>query len=240
MIAGITIARGGSRRLPRKNVRDFCGKPLVAWTVNQMMQSNLLGGVWLSTDDDEIAAIGEENGAEIIWRPDWPDADQVAANRVYLHAIDTLGLRDDDHVFQALPTSPLRLPGDIDRVIRQHLALGCNVIMAAKRRETVMYRVTHPILSRITLFDKGYNYVEGASGVGNCSTVGWYKQWTAGLPSDLDADLDKRMEGLGVPNGPQHDQAFVECQQFQTFEVDTLPEFEFCEALMRHYILGAD
>lgn len=61
----IITARGGSKRIPRKNVRDFCGKPMLAYSVETAVTSGIFDVVMVSTDDDEIADVARKYGAEI-------------------------------------------------------------------------------------------------------------------------------------------------------------------------------
>ena len=105
-LIGLTIARGGSRRLKRKNVLPFAGKPLVEWTIIQLRCAKCLSDkdIYLSTDDDEIAEIGERNNVNIIWRPDWPDADYLSAGAVFYHAMGEIWKkRKATHMLSLLP-----------------------------------------------------------------------------------------------------------------------------------------
>lgn len=84
----IIPARGGSKRIPRKNVRDFCGKPMIAWPINVARQSGLFDRIVVSTDDDEIAEIAKSYGAEVPFRRPAELADDHTATRpVVNHAI---------------------------------------------------------------------------------------------------------------------------------------------------------
>ena len=61
----IITARGGSKRIPRKNIRDFCGRPIIAYSIEAALQAGCFDTVMVSTDDEEIASIARENGAEV-------------------------------------------------------------------------------------------------------------------------------------------------------------------------------
>ena len=61
----IILARGGSKRLPRKNIKDLCGKPMINWTIEAAINSNCFSRVLVSTDDKEIQSIAVEAGAEV-------------------------------------------------------------------------------------------------------------------------------------------------------------------------------
>ena len=82
-------ARGGSKRIPRKNIRDFCGKPMIAYAIEAAKLSNLFESIVVSTDDKEIAAISESYGAEIPFvRPGELADDYVGTVEVIAHAIN--------------------------------------------------------------------------------------------------------------------------------------------------------
>jgi CMP-N,N'-diacetyllegionaminic acid synthase len=116
MIAIIT-ARGGSKGLPRKNVLPFCGKPLIAHTIDAAKNSQAIDRIIVSTDDEEIAAVSREYGAEVPFiRPASLASDTAGSREVLLHA---LGFLENQHAtiesFCLLqPTSPLRTAEDID------------------------------------------------------------------------------------------------------------------------------
>ncbi|HUH43228.1 MAG TPA: acylneuraminate cytidylyltransferase, partial [Sulfurimonas sp.] len=61
----IIPARGGSKRIPRKNIKDFFGKPLIAYSIQTALESNLFDKIIVTTDDEEIASIAKEYGAEV-------------------------------------------------------------------------------------------------------------------------------------------------------------------------------
>ena len=65
MRLAVIPARGGSKRIPRKNIKEFCGKPMIAWSIEAALESNCFDRVVCSTDDEEIADIAREYGAEI-------------------------------------------------------------------------------------------------------------------------------------------------------------------------------
>jgi len=88
----IIPARGGSKRILRKNVREFCGKPMIAWSIHVALQSGCFDKVVVSTDDDEIAHIAKENGAEVPFRRSAELADdQTPTVPVIADAIKQLG-----------------------------------------------------------------------------------------------------------------------------------------------------
>lgn len=88
MKLAVIPARGGSKRIPRKNIRDFCGKPIIAYSIEAALETNLFDQVIVTTDDDEIASVAREFGAEIPFiRPAEISDDYTGTNAVVKHAI---------------------------------------------------------------------------------------------------------------------------------------------------------
>ncbi|HUF82144.1 MAG TPA: pseudaminic acid cytidylyltransferase, partial [Burkholderiales bacterium] len=80
-------ARGGSKRIPRKNIREFCGKPMIAWSIDAAKRSGLFAQVVVSTDDHEIAEVARHCGAEVPFqRPASLADDQAGTTEVIAHA----------------------------------------------------------------------------------------------------------------------------------------------------------
>ena len=115
------LARGGSKGIPRKNVRLLAGKPLIAHTIEHARQARSVDRVVVSTDDPEIAAVSEQYGAEVVWRPAEISGDTASSESALLHALDFLeqaeGYRPDLVVFLQC-TSPIRRPKDIDQAVQ--------------------------------------------------------------------------------------------------------------------------
>lgn len=114
-------ARGGSKGVPRKNIKQLAGKPLIAYTIEQALESQYIDRVIVSTEDMEIAEISKEYGAEVpFMRPDALSGDQVATVDVLIHAISWLE-KEDKFNFDILvllhTTTPLRAVEDIDACI---------------------------------------------------------------------------------------------------------------------------
>ncbi len=91
MKAAIIPARGGSKRIPRKNIRPFCGKPMIAWSIEAAKSSGLFERIIVSTDDDEIAQLAITLGAEVPFiRPPELSNDFTATSPVIAHATEWL------------------------------------------------------------------------------------------------------------------------------------------------------
>jgi pseudaminic acid cytidylyltransferase len=91
MNIAIIPARGGSKRIPKKNIKEFCGKPMIAYSIEAALQSGCFDKVIVSTDDQEIAVIAQSYGAEVPFvRPDDISDDFTTASQVIVHAIKWL------------------------------------------------------------------------------------------------------------------------------------------------------
>lgn len=125
-IIGIIPARGGSKGIPRKNIRLLAGKPLIAWTIEEAKKSNYINRLIVSTDDPEIAEVARSYGAEVpFFRPAEISQDLSKDIEWLKHAIDFLKRSENyepDMVVRLPPTSPLRTTADIDRGIETLLA----------------------------------------------------------------------------------------------------------------------
>jgi N-acylneuraminate cytidylyltransferase len=111
----IILARGGSKGIPKKNIIDFCGKPLIAWTIEQCFQSKSIKEVWVSSDSSEILSVAEQYGARTIKRPGNISDDFSSSESAWLHAIKIIKEESSvDLVFAPQVTSPLRDKDDID------------------------------------------------------------------------------------------------------------------------------
>lgn len=127
-ILGIIPARGGSKGIPHKNIVDLCGKPLISYTIEAGLKSNYIDYLMVSTDDNEIASLSKELGAQIPFlRPKELASDKSKTLDAILHATNNLydmGMVFDDLVLLQ-PTQPLRTAEDIDRAIEKYFENGC-------------------------------------------------------------------------------------------------------------------
>jgi CMP-N-acetylneuraminic acid synthetase len=120
-ILGLIPARGGSKRLPRKNILPLAGKPLIAWTIEAALGSDSLDKVIVSTDDEEIASISRKYGAEVPFlRPQALASDTATGLDVMLHVLQSLAESGEhyDYLVNLQPTSPLRSPQDIRHALQ--------------------------------------------------------------------------------------------------------------------------
>lgn len=111
----IIPARGGSKRIPRKNIRLFEGKPIIAYSIETALASSLFNAVVVSTDDDEIADVARQYGADVLKRPAKLADDDTGTQEVIRHACMTLKVRSNTLVCGIYATAPMMTAGDLER-----------------------------------------------------------------------------------------------------------------------------
>lgn len=223
-IMAIIPARGGSKGLPRKNIRLLCGKPLIAWTIKEALRSRFITRVIVSTDDKEIAQVAKKYGAEVpFMRPVDIAQDLSTDIEFIIHALETL--RDDENyepdiILRLAPTSPLRTSKDIDQCIEhllKHRPLdSVRAITVASKHPYKMWSITEddkrirPFFSnKITGYTNPYDqprqimphaYTHGAIDVTRMRTLKKYKAVSGPnigyviIPQEAALDIDDEID----------------------------------------------
>jgi N-acylneuraminate cytidylyltransferase len=123
----VIAARGGSKGIPHKNLLDLCGKPLIAWTVEQARAARGVDVVAVSSDSDNILAAAEAAGAVGVRRPDDISGDLASSESAWLHALEATDERMGrfERIVALQATSPIRESSDIENALatfdRDHL-----------------------------------------------------------------------------------------------------------------------
>lgn len=126
-VLALITARGGSKGLPRKNVLQVAGRPLIAWTIEAALKSNIVDRVVLSSDDNEIIETAKSWGCSVPFRrPAHLANDTASSMQVVLHALEQLP--GFDYVILLQPTSPLRTASDIDAAFHELKSTGRLVV----------------------------------------------------------------------------------------------------------------
>lgn len=116
-VLAIIPARGGSKGIPRKNIRKIAKKPMIAWTIEEVKKSKYVDRVILSSDDSEIISIALKYGCEVPFvRPDKLSKDETPGIEPIIHAIKMIP-EQYDYIVLLQPTSPLRKSNDIDNCL---------------------------------------------------------------------------------------------------------------------------
>lgn len=131
-------ARGGSKGIPKKNILEFCGKPLVVWSIEQAKASQYIKNVYVSSDDKEILKISDESGAKSIKRPKKLAADFSTSEEALRHAIDHIQKSDKEKIEAVVflqATSPIRTSEDIDNAMKLFISERADSLLSAAKIE---------------------------------------------------------------------------------------------------------
>jgi CMP-N-acetylneuraminic acid synthetase len=251
-LAAIVMARRNSERLPRKNVLPFCGLPLIEWSFIQAKAAHRVDRTFLVTDDPECMEIAQPYGVEIIEQPAWQCrlaelGGTGVAYRTAQHFINN-GI-NPEFIINLLPTTPLRMPYDIDRAFARMLAHNAIAISTAApiHHPGIMYKSAKPdtYMSLITVSDE-YTFRSSCL----VGIMNWQYQVISHGFGELthvsDEEIRRRIKKLqnyrfrrrvleqSMPSMPHLAYAV---EQWQPEEIDYEFQFKMCEMLMEHYIL---
>tara|TARA_R110002012_G_scaffold160502_3_gene322412 strand:- start:13670 stop:14392 length:723 start_codon:yes stop_codon:yes gene_type:complete len=146
-IVAIVPARGGSKRLPRKNVLPLAGKPLIQWTLDAAKESEVIDLIVVTSDDEEVLAIAEQNQVMAIRRPGYLSSDTATSVDAVLHALDALEEQGivAKRVMLLQPTSPLRRAEDIrEAVKRMDVCRAASVVSVCEMDHSPLWSNTLP------------------------------------------------------------------------------------------------
>ncbi|MBN2458161.1 acylneuraminate cytidylyltransferase family protein [Candidatus Woesearchaeota archaeon] len=153
-VLAVVPARGGSKGIPKKNIIELNGKPLIAWTIEAGKQTTYIDRMIVSTDSKEIAEVAKRFKADVPFiRPDYLSSDTASSVDVLLHAIDYLEEKGEiyDYIMLLEPTSPLRTTEDIEKSIEMlESNTDAESIVGVAKAES-----SHPLFS-VTITDSGF------------------------------------------------------------------------------------
>ena len=224
-VVAIILARGGSKGVPKKNIIDFCGKPLIAWTIDNCFKGGA-NSVWVSSDSDEILEISTEYGANKIKRPDDIAGDFATSESAWLHAINHIEQLEEkiDWVVAPQVTSPLREERDISKGItlaKENIHdsfFSCSVaedlFFWQKDVNGKLESVNYDWKNRKRRQDIPKQYIENGS---------FYL-----FKPEVLRDTNNRFgSNIGL----------VEMEFWKMFEIDSFEDLKMCSALMREFII---
>ena len=158
-VLAVIPARGGSKSVPRKNISAICGRPLIEYTILEALKCKYLSDIVVSTDDNEIAEIARELGAQVpFMRPQELATDSAESAPVMEHAL--LGMEDlkgkqYDAILMLQPTTPLRRVKHIDQAIRLFISEECDSVVSV-----VSVGGHHPFRMKRMAGKKLINYID--------------------------------------------------------------------------------
>ena len=190
MRVAVIPARGGSKRIPRKNIRPFAGKPIIAWPIRAALSSGLFDQVVVSTDDAEIAEIARAAGALVPFtRPENLSDDYADTKSVIRHAISELKLENEPEVQVCCiyPTSVFANAQILNEGLEKLTSSNCKFVLSVTSVDPSVYRAfTKTPEDRITMLFPS-NYAKRTQDLPNlyCDAAQFYWATVAAWQSDL-------------------------------------------------------
>jgi len=218
----VILARGGSKGIPRKNVIQFAGRPLITWTISQVLEAGI-SRIYVSTDDEEIGRIAETAGAKIVARPTELAGDLASGDQAVIHVVDSLNLSPDTIVVMPQVTSPLRLPEHITETVALVASGVADSVFTANRIDDICVweltgspkSVTYDYQNRGMRQERPITVVENGSVY--CTTVGAMRSSGNRLSGRIHATL---MPKWTMP------------------QIDEPEDLSLCEVLMNAYVVN--
>ncbi len=223
-ILAVIAARGGSKGIPRKNLIDLCGKPLLAWSIEQARASAAIAEVAVSSDSDEILATAQAFGAVAVPRPPDIAGDTASSESAWLHALDARERQSGtfDLVVAMQATSPIREPSDIDQAIS---------LLATEKLDSVL---------TVCEVEDFFNWRVSADGLAESVNYDWRNRrrrqeiekrylengsFYVFRPSQLRQTMNRLGGRIGMSVMERH----------KMFQIDRPEDIRLCEAIMRGY-----
>jgi len=190
MRVAVIPARGGSKRIPRKNIRPFAGKPIIVWPIKVALSSGLFDQVVVSTDDAEIAEVARAAGALVPFtRPENLSDDYADTKSVIRHAISELKLENEPEVQVCCiyPTSVFANAQILNEGLEKLTSSNCKFVLSVTSVDPSVYRAfTKTAEDRITMLFPS-NYAKRTQDLPNlyCDAAQFYWATVAAWQSDL-------------------------------------------------------
>jgi CMP-N,N'-diacetyllegionaminic acid synthase len=222
----IILARGGSKGILNKNIIDFCGKPLIAWTIENCINGGA-NSVWVSSDSDDILNISSKFGAKIIKRPDDISGDFATSESAWLHGlnyVESFDKKKIDWVLAPQVTSPLRESSDIKKAIslaaqnKYDSFFSCSIaedLFFWQKKETgKLDSINYDWRNRKRRQDIPSQYIENGS-------------FYLFQPEVIRNTNNRFGDNIGL----------VEMEFWKMFEIDSYDDLKMCSALMKEFII---
>tara|TARA_Y100000588_G_scaffold133008_1_gene145839 strand:+ start:5652 stop:6344 length:693 start_codon:yes stop_codon:yes gene_type:complete len=223
----VILARGGSKGIPGKNLVPFCGKPLMAWTIEQLLETKGMDSIWVSSDDQEILDLGRQYKVGEIKRPDELADDRASSEVGWAHALDTLECRGVAVTNLVAPqcTSPVRTNQDFEGALAKFAEENLSSLFSATlipdfnlwqtSDNGKLQSFTYDYRNRGRRQEKPAQYLENGS------------FWI--FRSDTIQNYNNRLGGkIGM----------WLMDFWKSFQIDETEDIIFCEILMKNYLLA--
>ena len=221
----IILARSGSKGIPSKNIINFCGKPLIQWSVEQALAVDCIDSVWVSSDGDDILDVAANSGANVIKRPAAISGDKASSESAWLHALEHIESIENrvNNIVGMQPTSPIRHSHDIKNALVQFHEENLDSLFSAVEIEDFFMwevnngqfeSVNYDYLTRKRRQDIQKKYLENGS-------FYIFKSQSLKLSGNR---LSGRIGSYLMP-------------KYKMFQIDNLEDVKLCESIMRDFIL---
>ena len=219
----IILARGGSKGIPKKNIKNFCGKPLLVWTIEQCLKSKFINKVIVSSDDKKILNIANKNNAFAIKQPFSISKDNSSSESAWAYVLNYIEKEENfDFIITPQVTSPLRKKNDFDKAIKYFekeqldSLFSCNIVndFFLWEKTNVFWSINYDYKNRKKRQDIKDQYLENGS-------------FYIFKPEVLKKERNRLGGKIGV----------YEMEFWQSFEIDTIQDFKMCEVLMKGYLI---
>ncbi len=225
-IVAVILARGGSKGIPGKNIVDFCGKPLIVWTIEQLQRVKKIRSIWVSSDSKDILEIGKRYGVEPILRPEQISGDSATSESGWLHALEYINSKgiSTDIIFAPQVTSPLRTTDDIERGLYDFKQKNCDSLFSASIAADLFFweelpgnalrSINYDYTNRKRRQEIPVQYIENGS---------FYV-----FTPEIIRRCNNRLGGkIGI----------TLMEYWKMFEINSIEDYKICEALMKAFIL---
>jgi len=226
-VVAIILARAGSKGIPNKNIINFCGKPLLSWSIEQAKKVKEISSVWVSSDSDAILNVAKTYGANTINRPPELSGDTVTSELAWIHAVDEIEKKGQhvDLVVALQATSPLREASDMEKALQNFKIKQCDSMFSCSELkdfliwesspEGVYRSINYDYQNRKRRQEFSKQYVENGS---------FYI-----FKPEVLKNYNNRFGG----------KIEITTMEFwKTFEIDDMEDLRMCEVLMMHYLLN--
>lgn len=146
-ICALILARGGSKRLPKKNIKDFSGKPLISWTIESALKAQRFDRIFCYSDDDQILSTAIRSGAEVPFkRPELISGDNISSIETIKYFLNELRINDlyyPDYIVLLQPTSPLRTEKHIVSALNEAMKKNFDLMVSVKKNKTLFKNIRY-------------------------------------------------------------------------------------------------
>jgi CMP-N,N'-diacetyllegionaminic acid synthase len=212
-ISCLILARGGSKGVPKKNIKPLLNKPLIGWVIDAAKQTKLIGDIWVSTDCKDISKISKEFGAKIINRPDHLSGDDSLDIDAFKHALDYLD--DIDEIVHLRATTPVIIPSNIDSAIDYYFK---NKNYCTSLRSG--HKMTESIFKFFTIENEFFRPMTNTHFLGRQNVQSTYIP--NGYVDIVKVETIKKLNSL-------HGDKILAFETETTIEIDSIEQFNFLE-----------